>query len=240
MDNRIKIDEVLSRYGSLDEVWPENDKWHLYTHTYIHKEIQKYFATIKDSDCFCLNIGSGGYEYELKLSSVFHLDVCDRNLPIGRSVIGDAQYLPFLDASFDIIICVGSVLNYCDAAQTISEINRVLKNDGVAIIEFDKSENFEFIGLEAFCENVRKVSTFYNGSEEKIYVYSEKYVKSLLKAFNFKILSRKPFHIASSMFLPMFHHEKSVKLASLDRIFEKIPLINKYSSNVIFICEKTS
>lgn len=55
--------------------------------------------------------------------------------------------LPFAENSIDNILCVGSVLNYCDAIAAISEFNRVLKYNGHLILEYESSWGFEYIGI---------------------------------------------------------------------------------------------
>ena len=45
--------------------------------------------------------------------------------------------LPFAENSIDNILCVGSVLNYCDAIAAISEFNRVFKYNGHLILEYE-------------------------------------------------------------------------------------------------------
>ena len=47
--------------------------------------------------------------------------------------------MPFKNQPIDIAVCVGSVINYCDAALTIAEFGRVLRKEGTLILEFDGS-----------------------------------------------------------------------------------------------------
>lgn len=45
-----------------------------------------------------------------------------------------AEELPFRDNSFDSILCIFTVLNLCDYVKAVSEIRRVLKKNGIAIV----------------------------------------------------------------------------------------------------------
>ncbi|MGH2695076.1 MAG: class I SAM-dependent methyltransferase [Actinomycetota bacterium] len=60
-----------------------------------------------------------------------------RAADLGRSVElgeGDAQELPFPDATFDTVVCTYSLCNVPDEARTISEMRRVLKPGGLLIL----------------------------------------------------------------------------------------------------------
>ncbi len=53
--------------------------------------------------------------------------------------------MPFNNLFFDNILCVGSVLNYCDALTALSELSRVLKPNGNLILEYESSWGFEYL-----------------------------------------------------------------------------------------------
>lgn len=60
-----------------------------------------------------------------------------RAAELGRLVElreGDAQELPFLDSSFDTVVCTYSLCNVPDEARTISEMKRVLRPAGILIL----------------------------------------------------------------------------------------------------------
>jgi ubiquinone/menaquinone biosynthesis C-methylase UbiE len=52
----------------------------------------------------------------------------------ARCVVGDAENLPFQDGSFDAVLCIGVLQFLPKTAKSISEISRILKEGGVAII----------------------------------------------------------------------------------------------------------
>lgn len=72
------------------------------------------------------------------------LDPCEPMLrrapshPSVRTVLGQAQALPFADGRFDVVLCVDALHHVKDAAATVEEANRVLRPGGrVLLQEFD-------------------------------------------------------------------------------------------------------
>ena len=61
--------------------------------------------------------------------------------PDSRLVEGDAQKIPFLDASFDTAIIVYSIRNIPDVASALKELHRILEPNGlVGILDFGVPE----------------------------------------------------------------------------------------------------
>lgn len=60
-----------------------------------------------------------------------------RALDAGREVElreGDAQDLPFVDGSFDSVVCTFSLCNIPDTDRALAEMNRVLREDGSLVL----------------------------------------------------------------------------------------------------------
>jgi SAM-dependent methyltransferase len=139
--NRIDPAEVAKRYNALKIIIDADDKWHLATEKvmsdFIHASIEiiPNFESLK-----ILNAGSAGNSFGLKENNMIHVDVANKHIAhLPNSVVADIASLPFENNSFDLIICVGSVLNYCDPLRVIDEFQRVLKANGYLIIEFENS-----------------------------------------------------------------------------------------------------
>ncbi|MFE0102875.1 class I SAM-dependent methyltransferase [Streptomyces sp. NPDC059009] len=47
--------------------------------------------------------------------------------------VGEAEALPFPDASFDVVVAMG-VLEYCDAPVVLRELDRVVRRDGLVLV----------------------------------------------------------------------------------------------------------
>ncbi len=87
-----------------------------------------------------LDLGCGtGYHFESlsKYGKVYGLDISPKLIYIAKKknnllVVADAQYLPFKDESFDIVVSIFGALNHVkNIDKTLFEIKRVLKREGV-------------------------------------------------------------------------------------------------------------
>jgi len=240
MADKLSRDKILLRYQHLKDIWPPEDLWHSHSRREIHGTVNAWIQGYSCSRGRILNIGSGGSSYGLSELDMVQTDLCNRNLPSANGVVCDAENLSFINETFDAVICVGSVLNYCDALLAISEMARVLKKGGLLIIEFEKSDSFEYLGTGIFGKNAAIATTFYAEEEEKIWVYSERYVCGIIHAMGLTCRRRKPVHIFSSLFVKFIPVRLAATLASIDGLASTIPLLRRYSTNIIFLCEKSS
>lgn len=61
-------------------------------------------------------------------------EVAGRTAGAGvQLAVGDAEALPFPDASFDVVVAMG-VLEYCDPSAVLRELDRVVRRDGVVLV----------------------------------------------------------------------------------------------------------
>lgn len=147
--------------------------------------------------------------------------------------------MPFADSFFDVCICVGSVINYCDAMSSIGEICRILKPKGLLVLDFDQSKSFEYIGTSFYSKNAEIVETFNSGFSDKIWVYSEKYINSILKSYHFKILRKHHYHCLSPLAYRFIKDEtKASKYAPFDKLVSILPFLKNISCNIILTAQK--
>lgn len=78
-----------------------------------------------------LNIGGGTHRYKDFFPNQVAIDIDPGRHP---DVVGDAHNLPFEDQSFDAVLCAEVLEHLIDPMQAISEMRRVLKPGGRAII----------------------------------------------------------------------------------------------------------
>ena len=239
---KLNNNDIVNSYNNLNSIWSHNDMWHYHTYKNISTFIKKIFSKyMKESEKITvLNAGSGGNEYGIKSKKHIHIDLAEKNI-IGKShyIIGSIENIPLKQTSIDFILCVGSVLNYTDALKVVKEFYKLLKNNSYLILEFETSNSLEYFGTSAFNKNVDIVTTFYNGKEEKIWVYSLSYVKQILECTGFKILEKKHIHIFTPLVYFLSKNEKlSSKFVWTDVIFRNIPFLKNHSSNVILFCQK--
>lgn len=65
------------------------------------------------------------------------INYAKRKYPHIRFLVADAHKLPFKDSSFDLAVCYETIEHVIDPQKVLEEIRRVIKKDGLAIIEMD-------------------------------------------------------------------------------------------------------
>ena len=193
-------DAIKRLYESSKEVWPKNDLWHDKTRIAIESQVMTWLSSLpiaKSSKI--LNAGAGTTRYSVNCNT-YDNDIVGslvENSP--NPIVSSIEKIPVKDEFFDVCVCVGSVLNYCDAFATISELARVLPYDGYLILEFERSDSAEFLFSKRHHNAIFPKQYQYNEQKHDLWLYSEKYVTILLKDAGFLIKSRKRFHSASSL-----------------------------------------
>ena len=113
-----------------------------------------------------------GYEvYGIDISPV-HVDMVRESLPNINASVGDAEDLEFQDNFFDILFCFRSTWYFPDLIKTISEMLRVVTNDG--LIMFDIQNRNHPIHLKAMKEQLKRENSY-------IYEISTRLIKNLIK-----------------------------------------------------------
>ena len=228
---KINISELTEFYDSISNVWPEDDHWHLYSKNKINKFVSKCKI---NKDAYILNAGSGGSTYNLK-NRMHHVDISSSKISLfNEYTVSTIEMLPFDDHTFDTIICVGSVLNYSDAFEAIAEMNRVLKKNGILILEFESSFGFEHRFETHYKSDASIIKTSYDHKQHSQWIYSPKYILNILKQKKIKIQKLNRFHYASGLNYSKHKDEnRAAKFTKFDFIFKILPFINKKSNNII-------
>jgi len=225
-------------YEDTEQVWPQNNKWY----SYLKSEIDKYIGRRCNplNNVYILNAGSGGNDYGIISDNMYHVDIAKNKIShLKNAVVANIENLPFPDTMFDYVICVGSVINYCDAIAAIAEISRVLKKHGRLILEFENSLSFEYYGRNEYGKSVEIVTTKYFEQSHQLWVYSFNYIKNILAEFSFIIRNFSAFHILSSLHLRKSNDENIASgLAKFDCVFRYIPYFKRHAGNIILLCEK--
>lgn len=196
--------------------------------------------SIFDDGMNVLNAGSGGAIYENVSGIVYHLDISDkfiRSLP--NHVVASIEEMPFNNGLFKAVICVGSVINYCNALNALSEISRVMDNNSFLILEYERSSTGELI----FSKDYNKACTIqvysYNKqSNHRLWLYSDKYIDSVLKSLGLEIIKNNYYHTFSSICNRIIKKETLAgKLSKWDVI--AFPIVKKLiAHNRIMLCYK--
>lgn len=235
------INEISKKYNDIQEIWSKNDIWHYITRNKIDLLIEKYKYIIRYNFCWSIvNIGSGGNPYSFPENNMLHIDIAADKIKSKKYFLcARIEELSKCvgNSSYDICLCVGSVLNYSnDVFLSIQNIASVLKNNSYLILEFESSCSFEYLFTKNYNKKAVIVKTFYNNKEEKLWVYSEKYIIDILNKFGFNILKINRFHIISSLLYRITKNSYiSSKFSIFDFVFSFIPFFSKRSSNIMVL-----
>lgn len=237
----INVESVAEKYNSRDVIWDKNDKWHTYTRDQIYSFVQEVIPIVGiKKQTRILNAGSAGYSYNISEKNILHVDIAERKIAgMPNSMIGDIHRLALENKSFEIILCVGSVLNYCDAIVVLNEFSRLIADNGYLILEFENSHTFELIGKSTFNKRAVLIDSFYNGNKEKLWFFAEFSILEILGLSGFTKLKHRRFHIVSPMIYRISKSENlSAWFSKLDTLFSKIPFLKTFSSNTILLLQK--
>jgi SAM-dependent methyltransferase len=246
MIRKLNREEIRAKYNSIDEIWDKSDHWNAHSRRNIELYVEKLQTIIEKKSgnqlLSILNAGSGGDDYGLsRYGSHVHVDVAENLLKnCDNFVVASIEDLPFEDNSFDVCLCVGSVINYCDAIKSLSELARTLKVGGQLLLEFESSKSHEFIFSCNFDKPATIVKTFYNGTLEHIWVYSPSFILKNLELNRLTVIEDRRFHLLSPLLYKITKSETlSARFACVDPYLRQVPYLQNVSANVILLCEKT-
>lgn len=224
-------------YSSMDSVWPENNRWYNYTHDFILNFIKRYLSPNLSSESFYLNAGSGGTVYDIQ-GVCHHVDIAENLIcKFEKHTVASIENLPFENEVFDAVICVGSVLNYCDAIKSIKEISRVMKKGGYLVLEFERSNTGELFFTSEYGKNATKQQYEYMGHIHTLWLYSEKMISQILNECGLSVTRKKRFHCISAIANRILHiEEEAGKYAHYDVLFKPISYL--LAHNTILLCKK--
>lgn len=233
---KLNQEQIKSFYNNVADVWWAHDPWHDYSRAVITSYI-KHKKIFENS--IVLNAGSAGNTYDINCRLMYHVDIADEKIKnIDNAIIASIEKMPFDDLFFDNILCVGSVLNYCDALTAISELSRVLKQNGNLILEYETSWGFEYTHKDCYKEDACIITTEYIEKEHKQWLYSPKYIATILKANNFNIVEKYPFHISDGLFSKFLNDQLAVNFVKTDKLLCKLPFFKEHGNNIILHCKK--
>lgn len=228
-------------YNNMNDIWPANDLWYTYTHNKIINYVNNYIKRNNfTNESKILNVGSGGNTYSIP-GIQYHTDIAyERIKNVPNSYLASAESLPFTNDFFDGGICVGSVINYCDPYKVIGEISRTLKPNTTFILDFEQSKSFQFINTSDFNSDATIIQSFNSGNEDRVWVFSEKYIFNIIKTLGLNIIEKQYFHILSPLIYKITKNEQyAAKYSTLDKWLKHIPFIKSISCNIILTIQKS-
>lgn len=220
------------------EPWPDNDIWHAYTHKTLYKKVQDYLHKLQlNKSQVVLNAGCGKTTYSID-ATIIHMDIVKEYVDSFKNyIVGSVEQIPLANSSVDCVICVGSVLNYVDIQKAIFEFSRVLKPNGILILEFERSNSAEFLFTKKYAKTVFVQAYQYNNQTHYLWMYNEKFVLQLAQYYKFVCDKKYRYHTISSLLFRLgVREEKAAKYSVLDNLTQ--PFSYPFSHNEILILKK--
>lgn len=229
--------EILQFYTKIDCVWEEGSAWYNHSRLCIKTFVHEFIDEQKEARI--LNVGSGGSDYGLT-TEMCHIDIAENKIKDKKDyIVASAENIPLEDLCADTIICVGSVINYCDPVRVIYEFQRLLKPHGSLLLEFESSYAFEYADAPNYGEAKILIECEYAGQPHRNYVFNECYIQGILASNGFSISKKHYFHTLSSLALhcgiPM---DEAGQLGSLDKYTSETPKLRRHSGNIFMACKK--
>jgi SAM-dependent methyltransferase len=171
-----------------------------------------------------------------------HLDLFESKVATTQQrLIANIGNIPTENSSFDVVICVGSVINYADPVRAIREFSRVLRTGGLLIVEYERSASSEHLWNKRSWRSCLRVKTFYGSLATYLWVYGDGFIDGLLLASGFKPITEFRFHALSSAVLAATN---SPRIASLftwgDSFLAQTWPFRLIASNRILAVEKSA
>jgi SAM-dependent methyltransferase len=221
-------------YAGGSEIWDASDLWNDYKKREISRFCRAALAAEPQSSAI-LNAGSGSHLHDWLPAQAVNLDrFAAQANQLPNPVVGELESLPFSDAMFDTIVCVGSTLNYASAIEAISELARVLKPGGRLILHFESSDSAEHLGTGRWRRPVASLATINSGRDDHIWIYSRAFIRRTLSAFGITVERERRFHIGSAFLLWLgLPQAQAARGARLDPILR--PVLGRLGDDVILI-----
>ena len=220
------------------EPWPDDDIWHSYTYKILQAHIQDYIDELQLKNTqVVLNAGCGKTTYKTR-ATIIHMDIIEAYVNLFENyLVGSIEKIPIQDCSLDCVICVGSVINYVDIQKAMSEFSRILKPNGILILEYERSNSAEFLFTKKYAKTVFMQTYQYNNQTHYLWMYAEKFVLQLAEFYKFCCKKKYRFHSISSL---LFRFGLTEKKAAKYSIFDKWmqPFSCFFAHNEILIFEK--
>ena len=237
--NDIKdVENMAKENYKKSEPWPDNDIWHSYTYKILQEHIQDYIDELQLKNTqIVLNAGCGKTTYKT-YATIIHMDIIEEYInSFENYLVGSIEKIPLQDCSIVCVICVGSVINYVDIQKSMAEFSRILKPNGILILEFERSNSAEFLFTEKYAKTVFMQTYQYNNQTHYLWMYDEKFVLQLAEFYKFCCIKKYRFHSVSSLLFRFGLSEtKAAKYSKFDNWLQ--PFSYFFAHNEILIFEK--
>ena len=207
------------RYASGNDIWAEADSWNDYKRAGIERFCRPLLTNV-GANARILNAGAGSHRYDWIPDQAINLDrFAAQADKLPNAVAGDLESLPFGTAEFDLVICVGPVINYTSAIESIGELSRVLRPGGRLILHYETSDSAEHAFTRRWKSEAVPLSTLNNGKPDLVWIYSNAFVRRTLSRNGIVVEKKGAFHIASAALLRLgFSFDRAAGASAFDTL----------------------
>jgi SAM-dependent methyltransferase len=225
-------------YGSKQVDWPPpSDGWNDYKFARMERFVLDTGSHLLPGNSRILDAGCGIGVYDWMPPRAVNVDLFLSQVR-GRpnALVADVERLPFADENFDLIFCLGSVLNYVSAIKALGELARVSAPSALLYLHFETSSSFEHVLKKGWNAPSFLNKTVNAAREDHVWIYSPRYVFDLLGGFGFRVLKTARFHILSALFYKLgVPQSTACKAARLDGA---VPWLNFFADDVMVLAQK--
>lgn len=229
---------AIRAYDATEIIWPETDSWSVHTKEFITEALK---SAIPETTNLIFNAGCGGNDYGVSArAGCVSMDISYRQVQfLSQAFVGDIERLPFADGVFDLVLCVGAVVNYCEPYDAIPELVRVLKTGGILVIDFETTTTAEVLFSKHWGKRVSVIERLFADRLDKTYLFSAHHIRTILGSCNCGVIKTWRYHTATAIWRLMFPQSNLPRLVrSSDSLLSQTPGLKSLCSNIIFVCQK--
>jgi SAM-dependent methyltransferase len=211
---------LASRYDVTDL---KEDEWHEHCGRTTKSLLQRWLPAPSSNCKSMLNAGAGIYDIAAPGYDQYHLDLFTTPLEgRSRAVCGRIEQMPFCATCFDVVVCVGEVLSYCDPSRAFAEFNRCLRKGGLLIFDYPSSRSPRHWLADRFGRAADLFRDHYNHTDEPIWIYSPAYIEELLGNTGFQGRARGGTHTLSAI-----ARRLRLPFATASRLEQRLPFLGR-------------
>ncbi|MGV8172032.1 MAG: class I SAM-dependent methyltransferase [Candidatus Woesearchaeota archaeon] len=250
------VKEYFSSPGTVSAWWEpmSGDKSHIFKRQ--HELIIETLAKERRTTVLDIACGKGRISKLLLEQgyNVYSLDISQEMLNIAKNrgyvqkpFLGDSEDLPFINDSFDVVICMDAMVHFPNPSIAALEAYRVLRPDGIFLVNTSNPYDLGFIPRNISSLIRRIANTKIKSKGEGIFRYispgqMEKYLTDA--GFNIEKKNRQGLIAPIEVKTPkgrdvyILSEKTSKRLDGLDRILERTPIINRLCISTVYEARK--
>lgn len=182
--------------------------WHTNKYNAVFELITTYPQKILDVGC-----SSGWFISEIAKrfpkAKCYGIDLYNKAIAYGRRLypniefqLADVHEIPFRKNTFDLVICTEVLEHVDDPKRVLLEIKRVLKDNGVAIIELDSGSLLFNLVWFVWTKLQGRV-----WNDAHLHSFDAKKLNNLFSSCKFRVIEKKKFNFGMAMIFVIRKHE---------------------------------